>query len=305
MPENDLSATIPNTYPAPDAAAASAAPATPPAFLDLVPAELKEKPWVQNYAKNANPFEALFNGFESAQTLIGKKATGIEVPGADATPEAVKAFHKALGVPEAETGYEYAPPDITAEPEGVKKVLSEMAKDDSLLKAMKAEALKAGITPAQFKAMAASFDARQLDLVRASVTANEAANAAAVAQQTEKFSKIYGDKADVVKRVASETHKKVVSQAARDSGDVEIQLFDALNFIHEKLYKNDTVNTHSIAAPSDEMNADKLHAKIQSLRNPKTELGAAYADKFNKGHKAAKAQIDPMYEQLAELRKRG
>lgn len=44
---------------------------------------------------------------QNAQKLLGKKSIGI--PGKDSTPEEQRAFHKARGVPEDETGYDLAP----------------------------------------------------------------------------------------------------------------------------------------------------------------------------------------------------
>lgn len=271
---------------------ATPAPGAPvvPSFIDNVPQEFRDAAWIQDYAKNEKPYEALVKDYANARTLIGKKSTGVELPGDNAMPEAIAAFHKAIGVPENVDGYDYKGPDISKEPEAIQNVLKEMGKDDSFIKTMKAEALKAGITPKQFNALASVFDTRQLEQVRATMANGQSANEARIQTQTETFTKLYGDNVDTVKRIGSETFNKVVSQGARDSKDAEIMLFDALNFIHQKLYKNDTIANGNNAHIPQAQSRDQIHTKIMELR--KTD---AFRDFRHPQHGAMNKQINDLY----------
>lgn len=91
--------------------------------------------------KYATPAD-LAKGYREAEKLIGKK--GVILPGENATPEEMQAFHAALGVPPAPEGYELKAPEGI--PEG--------AWSDDLAKAFAAEAHKLGLTPAQARGLA-------------------------------------------------------------------------------------------------------------------------------------------------------
>lgn len=280
------SVSVPTTF---DGAATAVAER--PAFIESVPEEYREKQWIQDLAKNEDPHSALFKQLEHAQTLIGKKSTGIDIPGENATPEELKAFHKALGVPDTVDGYKYETPDISKEPEEVQNLLKESAKDDSLLKGMAAEALKLGISEKQFKGLAAAFDMRQIEQMRGLVEQAAKAGEVKSQKQMETFKGIYGDKSDAVQRIAKEMAIKVLPQNIRELNDPEIALHEALRIIHEKVYKNDSVSTPDASAP--EMSKAGLQKKIFEIRaNP------AYADKFHPSHKALNEQADALYKRM-------
>lgn len=306
MLENGVSTTIPTmpVAPAVDSGATGGGGAAAPSFIDSIQPEYREAIWAQNFAKADNGVHELAKAYANAESVLGKKSTGIEVPAADAAPGAIKAFHKALGVPEDVKGYEYTGIDVSKEPETVQKVLGEATKDQTFVTAMKDVALKAGITPAQFNAMATAFDSSRLEQIRTMVTGAEAAQAAAATQQIEKFSGIFGDRADAVKRTAADIIGKVVPQAARDTNDPAIQLFAALDFINTKLYANDTVN------PAGQTNitgsggsVEGIRAKIDELRDRKDASGKTiYGNEFNPANKALSQEIDALYIQLVEAK---
>ena len=75
---------------------------------------------------------------------MGKNlGTSVRIPGADAKPEDVAAFHTKLGRPEAAEKYEYAGPENLAE---------RFQTDDETINSFRKIAFNAGYTPAQFKA---------------------------------------------------------------------------------------------------------------------------------------------------------
>lgn len=67
-------------------------------------AELDEE--TRKFVGDKSPAE-IAKELQNAQKLLGKKTVGI--PGKDSTPEEQRAFHKARGVPDDETGYDLAP----------------------------------------------------------------------------------------------------------------------------------------------------------------------------------------------------
>src|ERR1051326_3864274 len=79
-------------------------------FLNTVPDDYKEKDWVKDFAKRENPHAELFKEFENQKSLIGRKAEGLKVPGADAPDTDWQELYKALGVPEKPEDYKYEPP---------------------------------------------------------------------------------------------------------------------------------------------------------------------------------------------------
>jgi len=68
--------------------------------------------------KGANADEVLpqiVKSFVETKRMVGAKTDGmVKVPGADAKPEDVAAFHKAIGVPDSPTGYQIKRPEVAA-----------------------------------------------------------------------------------------------------------------------------------------------------------------------------------------------
>jgi hypothetical protein len=85
------------------------------------------------------------------------RSAGLKLPGDDAKPEEVEAFHKAIGRPESADKYEIALPDG-----------HEI--DDGFAGPMKEAAFKAGVPAAAFKGMAEAFVQYQQDQVEAEKT---------------------------------------------------------------------------------------------------------------------------------------
>lgn len=275
--------------------AADSAPSLPD-FMSVVPESYREKQWVKDTAKSEKPYEALFSQFENAQKTLGEKSKALEIPGADAPPEKIKEFHKALGVPDKPEGYEYSAPDISTEPESVKKILEERAKDQTILNSMKQKALEAGVTPAQFKALAAQFDGLTVAQVRAEVEGQAKALEAAKAQRSANLSQLYGDKAELYIKQADETLLKAIPETVRKLNDPGLALIEALRIINDKVYKSDTVGASNQGVP--ELTQPQIRARILELTSKKE-----YTDKFSPGHKALKQQVDALYIQEDQMKK--
>lgn len=128
------------------------------AFEKLLPETARDKEWIKNSLKSENPLGSIIDQYENAQKLIGKPpANGLTVPGPEATPEQIKAFHTALGVPEDVKAYKYTAPSF----EGADKEIGEQVtggRDPAFMEQLFSVAQKEGITPAQVQALAEAHD---------------------------------------------------------------------------------------------------------------------------------------------------
>lgn len=124
-------------------------------------------------------------------TAARAKTEGLlKVPGAEATPEEVAAYHKALGVPDTPDGYEIKPPEKM--PDGV-------AFDEAQATAFKSVAKEIGLTPAQV----AKLSAWQIEQVGAGAAKSRESIAAVIAAEKVELEQAFGDKLDVAVANAS------------------------------------------------------------------------------------------------------
>lgn len=75
-------------------------PAAPPAWINELPEAMRQDPTLVRFESPA----ALATGYLEAQKKISQK--GVIIPGPDAKPEEIEAFHKSLGRPDKEEDYE-------------------------------------------------------------------------------------------------------------------------------------------------------------------------------------------------------
>jgi hypothetical protein len=282
-----------------DSGAASGG-ASIPNFMDVVPQDLRSEPWIQDISKNEKPFDALFQWGKNANQLIGKKSTGLELPGENATPEQIKNFHKALGVPDSPDGYEYKAPDISKEAPEVQKYLSQASQDQGFLKTMKAACHELGITPKQFNALAQKFDAWSIENAKSTVESLQKAGQRSAEEQREKFTKYYGDKADTVHSIAKDLAQKIIPKEVHDLGDPDIALIEVLRFMHEKFYANDKIGTSSGQAA--QLTQEDMHSNILKFRK---DNEAVLRNPFAREYEEVNNKLRGMYEEMRTLPKKG
>lgn len=279
-------------------ASTEASPATPD-FMSFVPESFRQESFVQDISKSDKPFDNLFEQFKNAQSKIGQlsqQKPGLEVPGDDATEEAIKNFHKALGVPDTVDGYDFSAPDISKEPQELQDLLKAGASPE-YEKMIKEVFHKAGITPKQAKALKEANDNFQIEATKAMLAHAQAeANKAAEAQQ-ESFKKVYGDKAEHVQKIAKETIQKVIPKEILEIGDPDIALYEAMRFIHEKVYKGDTVAFGSASNTGTVSGAEGIQAEIDKIVST-----PAYLDKMHKDYEPTQVKVQGLYKLLAEER---
>lgn len=119
---------------------------------------LSDLAWAKN--KNYADLPSMVKAMRGLEAKLAS-AKGIEVPGEDATPEQIAAFHRAIGAGEKVDDYGF---DV---PEGFEA-------DLAILEPLRASALKAGMPVGAFKALANDYAQLMADQHNAMVTAANA-----------------------------------------------------------------------------------------------------------------------------------
>lgn len=148
-------------------------------FLALLPEQYRTTELAVNISKAENPVVALYDKHVSLEKMMGSRPG---IPGADATPEQIATYHKAIGVPDDVSGYVYEP--ITATEEVDKPVVDYLnsSREGPIMDYMKQTAKQHGLTPTQFKAMVGGYEAALIANNREGII--EAANAVQAKTQT-------------------------------------------------------------------------------------------------------------------------
>lgn len=105
----------------PEVTAAPTAPSND--WRATLPEDIRAVPELQKYASVAD----LAKGHVEQSKLVGRK--GLEIPGPDAKPEQVAAFHKALGVPESPDKYDLKPHPVWAHPDWNREAFTDFLKE--------------------------------------------------------------------------------------------------------------------------------------------------------------------------------
>lgn len=295
---NGVSASIPTTPPSNEPDTGSGA-GTPPDFMSFVPEAYREEPVIKDISRSEKPFENLFEQFKHAHSQIGKTTTGLQVPGEGATPEQVKAFHKALGVPDTIDGYEVPAFDISKEPEELQALLKNDEQSEAYVKAMKELALAEGVPPTAFKKFAEASDKMRVEQAKAMFETARQMQEQKAQQQQEDFKKLYADQSDYVQKIAKETIAKVLPKEVLDTKDPDIALFAAMKFIHEKVYKNDPPAIGGMGTSGNASGEAAIQSEIDALAKDK-----AYTDRMNPGYDATQVKMQNLYKQLAEAKRK-
>lgn len=163
---------------------------TEPGWLSGLTADLRGNDLVKQYAKPS----------DFVKESLGWKAqleNSIVKPGADATPEALKAYRSALGVPDSPEGYELEADPIAGE---------------DFLKAQRDMYHAQGLNKEQAKAM---YDAN-ISTMKQGADAIKRSNTEARAMTLETLNKEFGDKANSVINDASTALKRFATKEDMD-----------------------------------------------------------------------------------------
>ena len=264
-------------------------------FDKFIPETYRGKEWVQNILKSESPREEFFKQYESAQSLIGKRPEGLQVPGDNATPEQLKAWHKAVGVPETADAYDLKPVEWSdADKEAGEYLKSQQP--ESVTKAMKDAALTLGVTPKQLQGLKDAYDKAFVGEHKEWLTE--------AAKQDADFDKqadqVFGNRKDAVLASGKQLMDALVPAAVRPmldnaSNETLIVVSAVLDAFKDRYIKEDKFNGAGMAAaPSTKADISKEGQRLMAL--------PAYNDPFHVDHERTRQAVRENYEKLKNQR---
>jgi hypothetical protein len=240
---------------------------TPPlekGFRDFIPETFQDK----EYLKSIDSFDSLFNQFDNAQKLIGKR----QVPGADAPAEDWEKYYSQVR-PESSEQYEFDKVDgINRSPE--------MEND------LKGIFHKAGLSSAQAKMVQTEFDTFAAKHLPNEQKMNEEFDTIA--------SEVFGDRVDE----AIDTSRKLMAKYAPEKfkgelaklGNIElVTMASILDQVAKNHISEDEIPRGGAAGS----NAEDLRTKARGLM-----ASDAYKDPFHAEHETIKTQVKDLYSRM-------
>jgi hypothetical protein len=256
---------------------------TPPQvdFTSVIPEAYKDKP----YMKEVTSFDKLFQDFDNAQSLIGQRQEGLDIPGADATPEQIQAYVDKIK-PESVEAYTFP------ETEYSKK----FGRDEAFQGQMKELFHKAGLQPWQVNTLTEGYDAALFG------KANEMASSAE--NQAADFEKLaeghFGEAKEEKLRIANEILKANTPEAFKEHlaklpNESLMVLSGVLNNVYDKFMKEDDLNTGGKGTATD--TAALQEEARQLMADP------AYKDFRNPKHDQIVKRVNELYDQIGNIKK--
>jgi hypothetical protein len=253
-------------------------------FDKIVPDTYKEKEWVKNLSKTEDPTSEFFKQFEHAQSLIGSRQ-GLAVPGEGATPEQVKAFHKALGVPDDVKAYEAKAPEWAPEDKPLADSLASM-RPPGFMEALKKSAMEAGINPKQFQKVFADHEKLALTMLKNNEAARKQLETTKDTKFSEMVSSIHGQETSQVldrgkKLVESLLDPRYIPAFKRADPETVALLAGAMDGVYKKFYTEDSFST-GIGTSSPVAQGMQARAELFKLATKLSQMN----------------QMDPNYDKL-------
>jgi hypothetical protein len=262
-----------------------------------VPDAYKEKEWVKNLAKTSDPTGEFFKQFEHAQALIGQRQQ-ITPPGPDATPEQVKAFHQALGVPSDVKAYEVKPVDWAPE---LKPIGDQIAasRSEGFMNDMKQAAMENGVTPAQFQKFVEAHDRALVKNHAAELQQRQQENQALEQDFGKLTDQWFGAEKTYVldrgqKLIAENIPPQMKGLLAKQSNEVLVLLAAAMNGVDKKYIQEDGFRT---GTGTQSQVATGQQARHELIALQKT---AAYKDPMHPDHDATVRKVNEGYKNLPQ-----
>lgn len=281
-------------------------------FSAVIPEEYKHKEHYQNMLKTDDPFTEMFKSYESAQAMIGQRA-GLQVPTAESTPEQVKEWRKATGVPD-EIGEAYKPKPIewADDDKDFAKVVTENRVGDVLTK-LGAKAHELGVTPAQFQAIVETYDKEMVAGLKTTMGEQVKVMVERDKDFTTRINKMYGDKTqsvlDAGKALLQANVPAEVLQELQNAPPAALQaLTIALANVGKKYIREDNFNSQGGlgGAANAYTSGKEVSEAANKLRNQTDAKGEViWLNPRHPEHKALVAKVNKMYEDNRALLSKG
>lgn len=254
-------------------------------FSKVIPQEYHDRAYLKDFLtmKNApEAFSALFKKLDNAESLIGKRPTGVVIPAADAKPEEIEQFLSKLR-PEKADDYEI-------------KVREGDTPDPEFAKVLKQSFHEAGLTKFQASKVQEKFLAA-VGAQRAEVAkAQKALDDEFMALSEKTFAADNEKKLARAKAMLTEhTPENLKAHIQKLDNNALVILAGVLNAVDEKYGLEDKINPSGSSA-------NNAPADVASLREEARTIMASkeYTDTFHPQHDAAVAKLKVIYAEVAK-----
>lgn len=242
----------------------------PDAVLDLIADEgIRQDPAIKDY----NDLGSLVKSHIELGKSLG---TSVRIPGEDAKPEEVGAFHQKLGRPEAADKYEYAGPENLSE---------KFQTDETMIGEFRKLAFDNGLTSKQFSAVTGFYNG----ILTKSAEGFPSADSTEKLLQGEWKENYEGNMAAARKAVAHFSQGNDFADWLDESGFGNLpQMARMLSNVGKTLGESQV----PAGIPQGEVAANEAKEKIAAVMNDKTH---PYHDRNNIGHKQAVEDMAGLY----------
>lgn len=260
-------------------------------FEKLVPEPVRGEEWFKNTMKSdMPPMESLIKQWKDTSSMVGKN---LKVPTEASTPEEIKNFNKALGVPDTTESYTMPQIDWGEDKELGAKLESTI--DENYLKGMKEVALEAGITNKQWQKIVAGNNKLALSLSKSDAAKSAQTREANRADFAEKAKAQYGDRWESV----MESSWQIINQSVPPEligeiptmGNTERMILGAvIDNIKNKYISADNFSTKQGQANTNVLTAQDLKAQGEELM-----MSKEYNDHGHARHKEVFAKVQAIF----------
>lgn len=256
-----------------------------------IPDAHKDAPW----AKNVKSYDDLWEQHKNAQELIGKKTTGFQYPGENATEEEIMEFRKQLGVPDKPDQYQYEPPQLAPEDKELEEFLAK-SMNQQMMTELKERFWRLGVPSALFTAMAKQFDEVSLKYNKDSFLAQKKAEQEANLDFHKKMEQRWGQNVDQAVKSGNDLLRRVLppevfGKLTTLNNDALVELSVVAHHIRQSLFKEGGgVNINNATGAVTSL------AQLQEV-GTKLMLDPAYTDPMHPNHKAQVQRVNDWYDQ--------
>ena len=250
----------------------------------VVPTEYVEKGW----AKDLKSYDDVYKKLDGAETLIGARPSGVDLPKEDATPEDLASFYGAIGRPEEAGAYKF-------NREGQSEAMSAFNSDE-MDSAVKEIFHKYGLRPEQATGLQTDYEALINTAFGEQIEAKQ--------KLDDDFEKVTTEKFGNEKETILENAKVLLKQHT-PSGFEEyvkdlpneslIVMAGVLNDIKSKYISEDAFNNLG-GGNNKGGSKDELRKQAQEMMQTKE-----FTDAFNPRYEETQAEVTELYAKIASM----
>jgi len=261
--------------------------ASAPDFKSMIPETYRDK----EYLKNIDSFDGLFQQFDNAQSLIGRKTVG--VPSETSPKEEWESFYNKMGRPESYDKYEFekiqdAPENFTRPPE----------KEEVLKKTFH----ELGLTAQQAKELLKRSDMYEIEAYKEHQKMVEAETAKANAEFAQQLDSLFGAKKSEKVELTNQLLQKYTPEGLKGhltaiDDKTMLVLASVLTRLHDSEVREDNGFNRGEPTPAKDSNALQEEAR-------RLMMSSEFKDWQHPNHSNTKAKVQSLYQQINLLKSR-